>query len=133
MNMGKCQSVGRILPNLLLQILEEGAVEKLQDRDLQPVADLLDGGNGSGGVSAADDVVQRGLRDAADGGKLVERNIVRSAQLQYAKSDRFANSHNISPNSNGLILLYCILGKNITPQGLTFASGCGIMQLTQKS
>ena len=45
--------------------------KKVNNRNIQTVADLLNRGYGGGGVSPADDVVQGGLRDAADGGKLV--------------------------------------------------------------
>ena len=93
MNMGKCQSVGRILPNLLLQILEEGAVEKLQDRDLQPVADLFDGGNGGGVVPAADNVIQCGLGQSAHTAELVHGQIPLPAQFQYPQPHRFADPH----------------------------------------
>ena len=75
MNMGKCQSVGRILPDFLLQVLEQGAVEELQDRDFQPIADFLDSGNGCGAVASADDVVQGGLGQAAHSAELVDGQI----------------------------------------------------------
>lgn len=56
------------LLDLLLQIVEKVGGKKLQNRDLQPVANFLDGRNGGGGVATADDVVQGGLRDTAHGG-----------------------------------------------------------------
>ena len=108
--MGKCQSVGRILPNLLLQILEEGAVEKLQDGDFQSVADFFDGSHGCGVVPAADDVVQCGLGQPAHSAELVHGQIPLLTQLQYPYSHRFADTHGHSSKTQSAHkVIFCSL------------------------
>ena len=56
-------------------VLEEIIIEEINDRDPQAVAQLLERGNGSAVVSAADHIVHRGLRDAADRAQLVNSQV----------------------------------------------------------
>jgi hypothetical protein len=54
--------------DFLLQVVEDGRVEKVLDGDLQAVADFFDGGDGGGVISAGDDVVQGRLGQTANVG-----------------------------------------------------------------
>ena len=83
----------RGLFDLLLQIIKKLGGKELPNRDLQPVANFLDGRDGGGGVPSADDVVQGGLRDPANGGQLIQGDVVCLAQFYDPQSDRFVNSH----------------------------------------
>ena len=49
-------------------------MEKLDDGDIQPVAELFDGGNGGTIVAAADDIVECGLRDTTESCEFVDRD-----------------------------------------------------------
>ena len=51
-------------------------IEKILDRDPQPVAQLLYGGDSRAVVSPADNVVHRRLRDTAHIAELVDGNVV---------------------------------------------------------
>ena len=68
-------------------------MEKIFNGDPQPIAQLLDGGDSGAVVSSADDVIDRGLGDAAHMAKLIDGNISLFTQLQYAFSHRFADIH----------------------------------------
>ena len=65
------RSAKTALFDLLLQIFKQGGGKKIENGDLQSVADLFDRGNGGRIVSTADDIVQRRLRNTANGGKLI--------------------------------------------------------------
>lgn len=56
-------------------VLEEIIIEEINDRDAQAVAQLLQRGNGSAVVAAADHIVHGGLRDAADRAQLVNSQV----------------------------------------------------------
>ena len=67
--------------------------KELPDRDTQSVAQLFYGGNGGAVVSAADNVVDGGLRYAAEAAEPVDGQAVLPAQLQDTLSDCFADIH----------------------------------------
>ena len=46
-------------------MIEERIVEEIFDGDVQPVAELFDGGNGGTVIAPTDNVVDRGLGNAA--------------------------------------------------------------------
>ena len=56
-------------------VFEQIVVEEINDRDAQAVAQLLQRGDGSAVVAAADHIVHGGLRDAADRAQLVNSQI----------------------------------------------------------
>ena len=56
-------------------VLEQIIIEKINDRDSQAVAQLLERGDGSAVVAAADHIVHGGLRDAADRAQLVNSQV----------------------------------------------------------
>ena len=92
------------LPDLLLQIIEGGDVEKLPQGDVQPVAELLDSGDGDAVVPAADNVIESGLGHAADGRQTVDGDPALGAQLQYPGTYRCTAIHSAShPNAKELI------------------------------
>ena len=55
------------LLDLLLHVSEQGRVEEVLDGDAEAVTKLLDGGDGGAVVSTADNIVNRGLGDSAEG------------------------------------------------------------------
>lgn len=54
----------------------------LSREDIQPIAELLDGGDGDAVVSAADDIVEGGLGHAAEGRQTVDGDLPLGAQVQ---------------------------------------------------
>ena len=62
--------------DLLLKVQELRAVKELGKGHFQPVAQLFDGRDRRAVVAPADNVVQGGLRDSADGGKAVDGHVV---------------------------------------------------------
>ena len=61
--------------------------EKNLNFDADTVTDFFDGCNGGTVVPTADDVVQGGLCDSADGSEFVYGNLVFCAKFKDAKSD----------------------------------------------
>lgn len=61
---------------LLLQGKKGIGVEKINNGDPQPVAEFFYGGHGGAVVAAADNIVQGRLRYAADGCKVVHRDLI---------------------------------------------------------
>ena len=68
-------------------------VEKLDDRKIQSVADLLNGGDRRAVVSAADDIVQGRLRDPGEGGKPIDRDPALGAKTTDPPPYRFSDFH----------------------------------------
>ena len=68
-------------------------VEKLDDRKIQSVADLLNGGDRRAVVSAADDIVQGRLRDSGEGGKPIDRDPALGAKTTDPLPYRFSDFH----------------------------------------
>lgn len=60
---------------LLVQIAEEVGAEEGLNGDVKAVAQLFDGGNCGAAIAAADDIVHRGLGDAAQRAQFVDGNI----------------------------------------------------------
>ena len=56
-------------------VLEQIIIEEINDRDPEPVAQLLQRGDGGAVVTAADHIVHSGLRDAADCTQFVNSQI----------------------------------------------------------
>lgn len=56
-------------------VFEQIIIEEIDDRDPQAVAQLLQRGDGSAVVAAADYIVHGGLRDAADRAQLVNSQV----------------------------------------------------------
>ena len=56
-------------------VFEQIIIEEINDRDSQAVAQLLERGDGGTVVAAADHIVHRGLRDAADRAQLVNSQV----------------------------------------------------------
>ena len=56
-------------------VFEQIGIEKINDRDAQTVAQLLQRGDGSAVVAAADHIVHGGLRDAANRAQLVNSQV----------------------------------------------------------
>ena len=65
----------RGLFQLLVQTAEEVGAEEGLNGDVKAVAQLLDGGNCGAAIAAADDIVHRGLGDAAQRAQFVDGNI----------------------------------------------------------
>ena len=68
-----------VLPYLLLQPLKERGIKELRNADVQAIAQLLHRGDRRAVVAEADDVVHRGLCDAADRAQPVDRDVPLSA------------------------------------------------------
>lgn len=68
-------------------------MEKLVNGHIQPVTKLLDRGNGRTVISSADDIIDRGLRNAADRAQLIDGNIAFLTQSNNSLLDRFSNRH----------------------------------------
>ena len=62
----------RRLINFLFQIAEQIGIEEFRQFHIQSIANLLNGGDGSGIVSSADDIVDGGLSHAAFGAKTID-------------------------------------------------------------
>ncbi len=71
-------------------------VEELDDRKIQSVADLLNGGDRRTVVSAADDIVQGRLRDPGEGGKPIDRDPALGAKTTDPPPYRFSDFHTFS-------------------------------------
>ena len=67
--------------DLLLQIVEDGCVEELPKRDVQSVAELLDGGHSGAVVPPADNIVESGLGHAAEGRQPVDGDFPLGTEL----------------------------------------------------
>lgn len=61
--------------DLLLKVQELRAVEELGQGDFRPAANILDGHDRRAVVPPADNVIQVGLHDPADGGKAVDGDV----------------------------------------------------------
>ena len=94
--------------DLLLKRVEKLGVEKVKDSDLQAVADLFYGGNGCAVISAANNVIEGGLRNAAQRCQLINGNAPCGTQLQYALACCFSDIHGITPQFH-LRLIKCFL------------------------
>ena len=81
------------LLDFLFEIAKLIGVEKLTDRNIQPVTDFLDGCDRGAVIATADDIVQGRLGNTTHGGQLVDRDATLLTQLQYAQSHRFPNIH----------------------------------------
>ena len=84
-------------------------VEKLDDRKVQSVADLLNRGDRRAVVSAADDVVQGRLRDPGDRGKPIDRDPALGAKTTNSPPYRFSDFHTFFSLFRLFSFLYCIL------------------------
>ena len=84
---------GYFLLNFLFQVSEQFRVKEFLNGDSQTIAELLDRGNSGAAVSSADDIVYRGLSNAAHAAELVDGNITLIAQLQDAFLDGLADVH----------------------------------------
>ena len=82
--------------DLLFKVLEDRRVEEVPQGDVQSVAELFDGGHGGGVVAPADDVVDRGLGHAADGGQPVDGDPPLPAQVQDPLPDGRAGIHRLT-------------------------------------
>ena len=67
--------------DFLLQIPEEVRGKEICDRNAKAVAQLFERRHRGAVVAPSDNVIDRGLRDAADGTQLIYRQIVLTAQL----------------------------------------------------
>ena len=56
-------------------VLEQIIIEKINDRDSQAVAQLLQRGDGGAVVASADHIVHGGLRDTADRAQLIDSQV----------------------------------------------------------
>lgn len=81
------------LSDLLLQVCKKVGPEKFLDRNVQAVTQFFNGGDGGAVISAADDIVYRRLRYAAETAQLVHGNISFVAQLDDPLPYRFAYAH----------------------------------------
>ena len=81
------------LLELLFQIPKQLRVEEVLNRDSQTIAELLDRRNSGTAVSAADNIVYRGLGHTAHAAELVDGNITLIAQLQDAFLNSLADVH----------------------------------------
>ena len=81
------------LLHFLLQMAEQLGMKKFLDGDVQPVAQLLDGGDRGAPVAPADDVVHGGLGDAAAVAEGIHREVPFPAQLQNAPAHGFSDCH----------------------------------------
>ena len=68
-------------------------MEEFFNGDSQSVAQLLDRRNGGAVVPSADDIIHRGLRNAAHVAELIDRYVTFPAQFQDALFHRFADVH----------------------------------------
>lgn len=82
-----------VLLYFLFKIEKNVAVEEVNYRDIESVADLFDGGNGGAIIPSADDIIKCGLCDAGDGGEFVDGDVALVAERFYAKLYRFADRH----------------------------------------
>ena len=78
---------------LLLQSAEQLRMEEILNSDPQTVAQLLDRRNSGAVVPSADDIIHRGLRNAAHVAELIDRYITFTAQFQDALFHCFADVH----------------------------------------
>ena len=92
-----CREIGegKILLNFLFQIPKKITVKEIQNRDVQPVTDFLDGGDGGALIAAADDIVQCGLGDATQGAKPVDGDLPLSTKLEDSIFNCNANDHSV--------------------------------------
>ena len=67
--------------------------EELDDRKIQAVADLLNGGDRRAVVPAADDIVQGRLRDPGEGGEPIDRDPALGAKTTDPPPYRFPDFH----------------------------------------
>ena len=81
-------------------------VEKLDDRKIQSVADLLNRGDRRAVVSATDDIVQGRLRDPGEGRKPINRDPALGAKTTNPPPYRFSDFH---MRSHSLAVLIIIL------------------------
>ena len=77
--------------------MEVFGAEKFIDGDIQAVAELFDRCDGRRVVSAAHNVIKRGLRDAAEDALAVDRDTSFFAQRQNAPPHGFAHCHHNHP------------------------------------
>ena len=68
-------------------------MEEIFNGDSQSVAQLLDRRNSGAVVPSADDIIYRGLRNAAHIAELIDRYVTFPAQFQDAFFHRFADIH----------------------------------------
>ena len=64
-----------LLFHFRFDVFEQIIIEEIDDRDPQPVTQLLKRGDGGAVVATADHIVNSGLRDAADRTQLVNSQI----------------------------------------------------------
>ena len=84
--------------DFLFEIAKLIGVEKLTDRNIQPVTDFLDGCDRGAVIATADDIVQGRLGNTTHGGQLVDRDVMLTAQLQNSLLHCFANVQTDHPS-----------------------------------
>lgn len=95
---------GAASADLLLQGVKFRRGKEFAQGDIQPVAQLFDGGHGGAVVAPAGDVTDGGRRDAAKVCQLVWRNPPLAAKGVNACPDRFTDIYDRShPNSFEMI------------------------------
>ena len=97
-----CLVEAMLLFYFLLQFSEDLRVEKIDDGNIQTVAQLFYCGNGGAVISPAGDIVYCRLSDAAESAQLVHCDAPVAAKLQYSVSYRIPNCHIDHPNLNEL-------------------------------
>ena len=81
------------LLDFLFQIPEQLRIEEVLDGDSQAIAKLLDRRNSGASVSAADDIVHRGLGHAAHAAEFIDRNVTLIAEFQDTFLDGLTDVH----------------------------------------
>lgn len=76
---------------------EQIGIKKVLNRDIKPVADLLDGRNRCAPVPAADYIVESRLSDAAHSREFIDCNAALTAKLQYSLPHSISDVHRIPP------------------------------------
>lgn len=71
----------------LFEIPESFGVKKFRECDIQPVAQLFDRRDGGAAIAAADNIIQRRLRDAAERRQFVHSDTALRAELDNAIPD----------------------------------------------
>lgn len=86
-----------MLFDLLLKMSKKSTVEKVNDSDIQAIAQLFDGGNCRAVVPAARDIVYRRLCNAADRTEFIDRDASFLAKLDDALLHRVSYRHTQPP------------------------------------